>query len=324
MQSISFENPWQYETSITEGPISSLAAHGVIETHSLPITAAKDVDIDWNVDVHNVGTDGRIAFGIANLVGNPGNFIVTWDTQETTINPDQYWRVHTINPVSNCFHLITNGKIRFTSGGVYNLKLWGMWFDESDQLWHYDPSEEINIQITVQVPWPYVYEKYLFSNVILRTNQVDIVQELNTQINRVDLNKIIGGRIDYTITYLEGNSVPNPDGMIAFNGEKILEQPLQKNVPINGSIDITGKILYDNNLTIALASTLLFWAKASFTIKLSLGFTEKPDFNPDIPFDWWQFIDKYGKWIALGVAGIVVVYMVKRPSMPIIVVGGSK
>ena len=324
MQSISFENPWQYETMITESPTNSLTPHGMIEIYEFPSTADKDSFANWNIDVHNVGTDGRIAFGIANILGNPGNLVVSWGTEETTIIPNQYWRVHTINPVANCFHLVTNGRIKFTAGGAYTIKLWGMWFDETDQLWHYNPAEEITIQVTVQDPWPVSIPIHIFDKILLKGGWGEGSAK-SAPIANVSTDILLGAKIEYSITWEKSGVLGVVDAYIEWNGYKLLTQHWgvgEVGSVTTGSIDITGRVLTTNNIVVGFEQGLAEFCEVRFDIWVTFGFSEDPPEPPQVPTNWWDIIDKYKLWIALGGIGIVALYMFKKPS--IIVVGGSK
>jgi len=320
-----YENPWQYEIVKEDHAYESLTPHGIISNYSFPDSAEKGANLPWNADIHNVGTDGQIAFGILNAEGNPGNLVITWDTAETIILPGYYFRVYTNGSVPNCFHLITNGSVRFEVGGTYTIKLWGMWYNETDGKWYYDSTEEITKTVNVTVTWPFTWEKNVFNNYLLKAESYEIVAESPTKtITNIDMSVLAGGKLDYTITYLKGNDIPNPTAIIKFNGQDILRKMLNLGEVATGSIDISGLIAETNTIKLGWASTIMFWSQGMFDISITIGFSQEPKFDPNIPFSWEEFFNKYGKWMALGVVGLGFIYMIKKPAMPIIVIGGKQ
>ena len=122
-----------------------LAATGKIVSHGFPASAAVDEAKPWQVDIHNQGSTGRIAFGVVNSSGNPGPLKVSWDGRETVVDPGIYYRIYTVDPVPLCSHLATSGAVTFQTVGAYTVRLWGM-HEEAGQ-WFYD--EEILAQVTV-------------------------------------------------------------------------------------------------------------------------------------------------------------------------------
>ena len=65
------------------------------------------------------------------------------------------------------------------------------------------------------------------------------------------------------------------------------------------------------------------WDDVQFSVWVDYTYASEPTEDPSTVDDWFkEFIEKYGKWIALGTAGIIILYMMRKPS--IIVVGGKK
>jgi len=315
----SYENPWLYETESNNPRTPTLASEGVIISHNFPTSANQGADLPWDADVHNIGTDGQIAIGIVNVAGNPGNIVFTFQGAETVIAPNQYFRVYTASPVPNCTHLIESGTVRFEAVGNYVIKLWGMWYDEVTGQWTYNSTVEITKNVTVQIGWPYQWSKNIF-NVNLSPG-IWLEASKTEKISVIDANLLAGGRIDYSITHISA-TLPGYDAKILWNDvEKVTGRPTEG--ALTGSFDLAPfEIGSTNTLKIYMKQGPAGYNVCNFNVTLTLGFSEQPSSDPTSPFNWEEIIAKYGKWIALGTVGIVVLYMMKRPS--IIVVGGKK
>ena len=64
-----------------------------------------------------------------------------------------------------------------------------------------------------------------------------------------------------------------------------------------------------------IGSEPLFWALAEYDITITLRFSEEPEDDPNTPFNWDEFIDKYKYWVLGGFVGLTLVYMSKKPSI---------
>jgi len=315
-----YESPYQYDSEPDVPLVPTLAPNGIIVSHTFPASAVQGANLPFSFDVHNNGTEGQIAFGIANISGNPGNIVITYQGSENVLTPNQYWRLNTVNPVPNCFHIIDSASIRFESAGNYVIKLWGMWYNELTGQWTYNSAEEITKNITVQIGWPIEYPIHIFNNTKL--NPGLLLEGSKTEnISNVDTSVLLGGRVDYSITHVSA-VLPGYDAKIFWNDvEKVTGRPIEG--ALSGSFDLTPfEIGPINTIKIYMKQGPAGYNVCIFDVYVTLGFSEKPAYEPKTPFNWQELIDKYGKWIGLGVAGLVILYMMKRPS--IIVVGGSK
>ena len=314
-----YDNPWQYEAN----PIDpSLDPHGRIESHTFPSSADIGANLPWNANVHNVGTDGQIALGILNALGNPGNIVITWDSQETIINPDYYFRIYTSNPVANCFHLITSGMIRFDTVGTYTIKLWGMWYNETENKWYYNSTEEITLLISVEYVWPVKKVIHLFNNEKLNPGLLLEASKTKT-ISNVDVSVLIGGKIDYSLTHISA-ILPGYDAKIFWNDvEKVNVRPIEGQV--TGSFELSSSEIGSvNSVKIYMKQGPAGYNVCSFDIYANFGFSEEPKTDPGVTPDWWVWLQENGKWVALGGAGLAILYMMRKPSIPIVIVGGKQ
>lgn len=333
-----YETPWQYDSPM-DSPLEelvdaavfpTLGPHGIIIDHTFPSSAEKGVNLPFSCDVHNKGTKGQIAFGIVNAEGNPGNVVVTFQGKETIIRPAYYWRVHTVNLVPNCYHIISGGSIRFESAGNYVIKLRGMWFLNGK--WYYSSAEEITKNVTVTVDgepptpppngngWVVTKPIHVFDDEKLKAEWWDIKKEKSRTIINIDTTVLVGARLDYTVKYTQGLPIAEVAN-IGLDGVNIATDRLSKGESKSGSIDLTGLIGRDVTITISFKSSPGVWSEVLFDVWLNLGFSEDPKEDPKADDD--DFLDKYKYWIAGGI--ILTVFLLTRQRGPqIIVVGGQK
>jgi hypothetical protein len=317
----SYDSPHIYESNPDNLLTPTLTPEGILVSHEFPNSANQNLDLPWSADVHNVGTDGQIAFGIVNMEGNPGNLIVTFQDSETTIAPGVYFRVYTQSPVPNCTHLIESGLVRFPIFGNYVIKLWGMWFDETTGKWTYDSTKEITINVTVQEGWPYEWNKNIFNTDLKPGAFLEAYKE--EKITITDSNLIVGARVGYIITHISA-VLPGYDAKIIWNGvEKVNGRPTEG--PLSGSFELSPfEIGAINTMKIYMKQGPAGYNVCNFNVTITIGFSDPPSVDPNVPFNWEEIIEKYGKWIALGTVGIIVLYMMRKPSVPIIVMPGGK
>ena len=319
----SYESPYVYEVDIPRTPVPTLAPHGIIVGHTFPSSAVQGANLPLSFDVHNNGTEGQIAFGIANIAGNPGNIVITYEGVENVLSPNQYWRVNTVNPVPNCSHIIDNCSIRFESAGNYVIKLWGMWYDELTGQWTYSSAEEITKNITVSTANGYPRTYTFFSNYRLKAQTWDRAWFGETKSASTGTPMPISAKLRYEVLYVDGTWDVNRV-RIQYNGDLVWESDVSKGTLVSGEIDVTGRTLATDNVRIGVLTYLGEWDDVQFSVWIDYTYAIEPTEDPSEVNGFKEFIDKYGMWIALGVTGLAVLYMMRRPAMPIIVMPGVK
>ena len=315
-------SPWVYEApvSIISGVSPSLAGVAVIEDYTFPLSVDAGVPYSIRLLVHNVGTDGIIAGGIVNDTGNPGSFTIISESGETIIDPGQYLRSSTTSPVVNCTTIEIIRSIRFSTQGTYTVKLWAM--HEEDGSWFYD--QEVPLVVTVTVGAPYSVPVHVFDNVLLKAEWWDTMKQRSNSIINIDASLLIGAKIDYMVKYVDGTPLAEIAN-IALDGANIVNVSLSKGEAKSGTIDLTGRIGSTVTITISFESFPGFWSDVLFDIWIILNYSEPPPSDPTVPFNWSEFIDKYGKLVALGGGAILLISLMRPPGQPIIVIpGGGK
>jgi len=104
----------------------------------------------------------------------------------------------------------------------------------------------------------------------------------------------------------------------------LVTENLTKGEAKSGSVDLTGTVGRSASITIKFESFPGFTSTVLFDVWIILVYSEPPPVDPTKPpFNWEEFINKYGKWIALGGAAIIVVYLMRPRGAPIIVIPGG-
>jgi len=121
---------------------------GDIISYEWPSSAYVGEDVPWALLVHNVAYDtyGTIFGGIANLPGNPGSIIVTFQGVEYEIPPG-YWLAMYAD-IGYCSYLDLKGLVRFLVEGSYVIDLYGGHLDAE---WVIDDSVRVTADV---VPAP--------------------------------------------------------------------------------------------------------------------------------------------------------------------------
>ena len=316
-----------YETprTIENDVLRSLVVTAVLEDYTFPPSpfvprVLTGVEYPVRLLIHNVGSPGIIAGGVVNSAGNPGTFTY-FDGAEITISPGAHVRTASSAEVPNCNRIDINRKIRFNSAGTYAIKLWAM--HEEAGNWFYD--QEVNLSITVTddgVPpeEPHTYPVHIIDNVKLKAEWWDTMKSRSNSIIDIDPLLLISAKLDYTVKYTQGTPLGEV-AKIAFDGTNLVTENLVKGAAKSGTIDLTGLIGRTATVTISFESFPGFWSEVLFDVWITLVYSEAPPVDPKTPpFNWEEFINKYGKWIALGFTGLAILYMMRRPAMPIIIV----
>ena len=293
-----------------------LVAKGSIEAHSFPDAADVGAEKSWNMTVHNIGDTGIFGLGIVNPSGNPGSIVITFQGTEHTIIPGYYLRIRTPGEVPNCTRIIASGTIKFLNKGSYTLKLWGMHL--RDSTWYYD--QEILIPVSVgDAPWPVTRRIHLFDSFKLKAEAWEVAKTETREITNVDMDALIGGKLEYTIHYTRGNEI-ELEARIFWNDTQMTRALLSWGKLKTGTIDLTGLIKNSNALRIWMETTPVTWAECSFDIWITLGYSKEPAVEPDVPEpEWWEKIEPW-QWAMAGVFGLGVVYIAAvRPQPPQII-----
>ena len=143
----------------------------------------------------------------------------------------------------------------------------------------------------------------------------------NSIIN-IDTSLLIGAKLDYVVKYVDGTplaEVPN----ISFDGASVFSESIAKGEARSGTIDLTGIIGSTATITISFESFPGFWSEVLFDIWVTLSYSEEPPVDPTTPFNWEEFINRYGKWIALGGGAILLITLMRPRGAPIIVIPGT-
>jgi len=303
------------------GVSQSLEGTAVLEDYTFPLSVDAGVTYSIMLLIHNVGTDGIIAGGVVNDTGNPGSITLIADGEEFVIAPGQYLRSASTSAVPNCTRIEVIRSVRFSVQGTYTIKLWAM--HEEDGSWFYD--QEVPIVVTVRVGTPYSDPQHIFDNVKLKAEWWDTSKSRSESVINIDTSLLVGARLDYTVQYIQGMPL-GEIANIALDGVNIVSEDLPKGVAKSGTVDLTGKVGKSVTITISFASFPGIWSEVLFDVWIIFEFSEEPPTPPIVPFNWEEFINKYGKWVALGVGGVVILSLMRPPGQPIIVIpgGGNK
>lgn len=323
-----YETPWIYESEenlvAPLDPRYSLVAQSIITNHSFPSGIEVGKSASWNVEVHNSGTEGIYGIGVANESGNPGPIMIYREGKEYVIPPGKYFRTSTVRAVPYCTTINVAGDVMIPTAGTYNVRLLGLHLENG--LWTFDDQRNVSVRASEPGPaeWPVTESIHVFDNVRLKAEWWDIKKESSRTVIDIDTSLLVGGKLDYRVKYIQGMPIAEI-AKIAFDGIEIVSERLSKGESKTGTVDLTGLIARDATITISFESSPGIWSEVLFDIWLNLGFSEKPPIPPKEKADWLEWLEKNARWIALGVTGMAVLYMMRRPAMPIIVMpGGGK
>lgn len=171
--------------------------------------------------------------------------------------------------------------------------------------------------------WPVSIAKHVFDNYILKAQAWEFPEKKEMRpLVDVDMNVFLGARMDYTITYVQGNDVFLPHGGIAVNGVRLVDEALDIGQSKSGSIDISANIIASNEIVIGFGTMVGTWAQFKFDVWITLGFSEEPATDPTVkeppPWEGWEWYH----WVALGGGALLLVYLVAGRKPSVIVVKG--
>lgn len=302
--------------------VSPLLAKGVIEEVTFPSSAEIDIQSSWSLVVHNIGTTGRFAALIVNASGNPGDIKLTWEGREWIIPPtDRGLRIYSSAPEPNCMNIRANGQIAFTVAGNYNIRILAQ-HEGAPDVWIKDDERVKTVNVTGVAPpeWPYTTPVHIFNNLKLKAEWWELGKSRSNSIIDIDTSLLVGGRLDYTVKYIQGTPF-SEIAKIAVDGTNMVTESLSKGEAKSGTIDLTGLIGRSATISISFDSAPGFWSEVLFDVWLVLGFSEKPA-QPPGGEKWWtvlfDWLDENKYLIALGVIGTGVIIMY-RPRAPFLI-----
>jgi len=217
--------------------------------------------------------------------------------------------------------IYANGQIAFTVEGNYNIRILAQ-HEGAPDVWLSDEERVITVNVTGVTPpeWPHTIPVHIFNNEKLKAEWWEIGKSKSRSIIDIDTALLMGGRLDYTVKYIQGMPL-GEIAKIAFDGTNIVTERLSKGEAKSGTIDLTGLIGRSATITISFESAPGIWSEVLFDIWLVLGFSEEP-VQPPSGEKWWtslfDWLDKNKYWIALGVIGTSVILMY-RPSPPFVI-----
>ncbi len=293
-------------------------AKGVIEELTFPSSAEIDIQSNWSLVAHNIGTTGRFAAIIVNASGNPGDIKVTWGGKEWILPPtNQGLRIFSSAPEPNCMRIRANGQIAFTVGGNYNIRILAQ-HEGAPDVWLSDDERIIPVNVAGVMPpeWPIVKTEQVFNNV--RLDPGIMPETLKHKTKTVDTSIVLGGRISYTVELVSSILTGCTFG-IAWNNQILEERGFLITDPYGkvktGVVDIPLSWIKPTNvLTIGLSHVPAMFNVAVANVAVTLGYSSDPTVDPPWEVNWWDLLKKYGPWIALGVTGLVILpFLIYKP-----------
>ena len=295
-------------------------AKGVIEELTFPSSAEIDVQSNWSLVVHNIGTEGRFAAIIVNASGNPGDIKVTWEGKEWILPPtNRGLRIFSSSPEPNCMRIRANGQIAFTVEGSYNIRVLAQ-HEGAPDVWLSDEEQIITVNVAEVTPpeWPIVKTEQVFDNERLAPGL--FIEATKQREKPVDTSHVLGGRIEYSVK-LESSILTGCTFYVLWNNEVMDMKGFLITDPHGmiktGIIDIPlSKIRSINVLGIALTHVPVTNNVVLANVYVTLGYSSDPTVDPPWEVNWWELLKKYGPWIALGVTGLAVLpFLIFRPPL---------
>ena len=165
-----------------------------------------------------------------------------------------------------------------------------------------------------RMSWPVTKSIHLFDNVKLKAEWFDISKALSRSITNIDTSVLLGGRLDYSVTYTQGWPLVETANIYfesSVFSERIVTASLSKGQTKVGAVDLTGFIGNAFDVKINFYSAPGIWSEIQFDIWVTLGFSEPPATDPHEPFDLWEWIKENP--ILAGAIGIGGMYILFSP-----------
>jgi hypothetical protein len=170
--------------------------------------------------------------------------------------------------------------------------------------------------------WPVTRSVHIFDNFEVTSESQEILKNVTRKIVNVDTSVLIGGKIDYSILYTQGNTIPNPNVRVFFNDMEVVSELLQLNGSTVGAIDLTGLVKEANTIKIQVESTILMWAECFFDIWVTFGYSEEPATDPVGQKDWTDWIKD--NMLLVGIVGIGALLLLTRGGPTITIIQPKK
>jgi hypothetical protein len=209
--------------------------------------------------------------------------------------------------------------IKFHSKGTYTILLWGM--HEESGTWYYDDEIPLTVNVTEVSPpeWPHRTQTHIFDNLLMKCLPYKVLYQESRSYTVYDMEKVLGGKLRYKITWTAGGSIPPPDAYIYVNENEYVSTSLIRDTPITGEIDL---ISVEETLRVKIQAlhTILFSDEIIFDVWVDIGYSETPSQPPKPTFDWQAWLEENGIWIAVGGVALAGIYLFTRKGPPVIIV----
>ncbi len=167
------------------------------------------------------------------------------------------------------------------------------------------------------VTWPVTRRLHLFDNVKVEPG-IGTWAEKPITITGVDLSSLIGGKLDYVISYYAAGILVPITARIILNDQEALKFTSWTHTTKTGTVDLTGLIKPTNVIKINVTQVIATFSSVAFDVWLTLGYSEEPVIEPGLPGPGWEeLLEKYKWWIAGGV-GLAGIYLLTRKGQPLI------
>jgi hypothetical protein len=167
------------------------------------------------------------------------------------------------------------------------------------------------------VTWPFTRRLHLFDNVKVEPG-IGTWTEKKINITGVDLSVLLGGKLDYVISYNAG-VLPPIIARIILNDQEVLKFTSWTYTTKTGTVDITGLIKPTNVIKINVTQVMATFSSVAFDVWLTLGYSEEPVIEPGLPGPGWEELLKEYWWVAAGGIGLAGLYILTRKGQPLIV-----
>lgn len=167
--------------------------------------------------------------------------------------------------------------------------------------------------------WPVTRRIHLFDNYKIKNEWWEVAKTETREITGVDMDALIGGKLEYTIHYTRGNEI-ELEARLFWNDAQMARAILGWGKLKTDTRDLTGTIRNSNALRLWMETTPVTWAECSFDVWITLGYSKEPAIEPGAPeLQWWEEIEPW-QWGLAGLFGLGVVYIaVAKPKFPQIV-----